>query len=149
MVGSIYQVLEQFFSRKSTNTFPVKYAPKSVTEALKGAITPPIPTTEGFRGKLTFDYEKCIGCAMCEKVCPAAAIELYPVMAKEKKSKRIVIHLARCTFCSECVHVCPKDAIGMTEEFMMADFDRNGDSMIIGSQERRDNELTEEEPATS
>ncbi len=149
MVGSIYQVLEQLFSRKSTNTFPVKYTPKSIGAALKGDITGPVPMPHGFRGKLTFDYEKCIGCGMCEKVCPAAAVELYPVMAGEKKSKRIVIYLSRCTFCSECVTICPKNAIGMEENFMLADYDKYGDSHVVGAEERRQNELQEEEVTES
>ncbi len=149
MVGSLYQVLEQLFSRKSTNTFPVKYTPKSVTEALKGTITPPIAAPVGLRGKLTFEYDKCIGCGMCERVCPAAAIDLYPVIAGEKKSKRIVIYLSRCTFCSECVNICPKDAIGMTDDFMMADFDKYGDSHVVGVEKRRENELKEEDHESS
>jgi formate hydrogenlyase subunit 6/NADH:ubiquinone oxidoreductase subunit I len=80
---------------------------------------------------------------MCHKVCPANAIELYPVQTGEKQSKRIVIYLARCTFCGECVDACPKDAITMNKNFMLADTDRNGPIQIVGLNEKSKNELPE------
>jgi formate hydrogenlyase subunit 6/NADH:ubiquinone oxidoreductase subunit I len=81
---------------------------------------------------------------MCEKVCPALAIEMYPVMANERKSKRLVIYLSRCTYCSECAEVCPKEAIVMSQEFMTAAFDKYGDSLVMGIAERRIHEIHEE-----
>jgi formate hydrogenlyase subunit 6/NADH:ubiquinone oxidoreductase subunit I len=148
MLGAIYQILEQFVSPKSTNRFPAKYAPDDTAAFLKtGEIIPPVPLPENFRGRPGYSYEKCIGCGMCVKVCPAAVIELYPVMAKEKKSKRIIMRLARCTFCQECVDICPVDALWMEKDFMMADTDRNSDALTIGIVERRANELPPEPSA--
>ena len=144
MLAGVYRIIEQFFSEKSTNVFPSKYKPGSVSRFLeKGIIHGPITVPVDFRGRLHFDYGKCIGCGMCEKVCPARAIEMYPVIEKEKKTKRIVIFLSRCTFCSECVMVCPKDAITMSGDFMMADYEVYGDSMVVGSEERKKNEIAD------
>jgi len=145
MLAGVYKIIEQFFSEKSTNLFPAKHKPASVTGFLaRGSLIAPVPAPADFRGRLAFDYQACIGCAMCEKVCPARAIEMYPVIEKEKRTKRIVIYLARCTFCSECVMVCPRDAITMGGDFMMADYDRNGPSMVVGLEERRRNEVAPE-----
>ncbi len=142
MLGAVYKVIEQFFSNKSTNLFPVKYIPESTGDMLQdGGINPPVPLPEGIRGRLAYDYDTCIGCAMCEKVCPARAIELYPVKAGEKKSKRIVIFLSRCTYCGECVDICPKNCITMEKFVFMAGYDKYGDEMIIGSAERVKNEI--------
>ena len=145
MFASVYKIVEQLFSRKSTNGFPTMYKPASVSKFLqKGQIHPPVTVPDDYRGKLLFDYDKCIGCAMCEKVCPAKAIELYPVIEKEKKTKKIVIFLSRCTYCSECVKVCPRDAITMNKEFMTADYDKYSCDAVIGCAERKANEIEEE-----
>jgi len=145
MFSSIYQVMENFFLKKATNIFPVKHTPRSIIKVLeKGNIHGPVPVPQGFRGKPLFDYEKCIGCGMCEKVCPARAIEMYPVVANERKSKRVVIYLARCTYCSECAEVCPKEAIVMSQDFMTADYDKYADSLVVGIGERRLHEVHEE-----
>ncbi len=144
MIGTVYKVIEQLFSKKATNPFPEKYIPESVIETLaKGNINPPIPSPEGLRGRLAYDYETCIGCGMCEKVCPANAIELYPVQAGEKKSKRIVMYLSRCTYCAECVDICPKNCISMEKFVFMAGYNKYGDDMIIGSTKRHENEISD------
>jgi len=149
MFASVFKVIEQFFSKKKTNIFPIKHTPRSITELFaSGKIHSPIEVPDGFRGELEFSYDTCIGCAMCHKVCPANAIELYPVQAGEKKSKRIVIYLSRCTFCGECVDICPKDAIVMNKNFMMADADRNGAGQVVGLKNRADKEIIEADEAT-
>jgi len=55
---------------------------------------------------LNVDLEACIGCKMCEKVCPFAAIIVEP---KTKKAKV----LEGCTLCGTCVGVCPVDALSI------------------------------------
>ncbi|HPB83413.1 MAG TPA: 4Fe-4S binding protein [Spirochaetota bacterium] len=148
MIAGVYKFFEQFFSPKATNIFPVKRVPSSIKNLLAGGdIYPPIAVHDGFRGKLHYDYTSCIGCAMCEKVCPAKAIEMYPVVENEKKSKRIVIYLSRCTYCSECVNICPKNCLSMGKEFMLAGFDKYGPAMVVGSAERREHEVKEDSGA--
>ena len=52
------------------------------------------------------DLEKCIGCGICSKVCPAATIE----MANAKAN----ILLDGCRGCAACEQRCPVYAIKMT-----------------------------------
>lgn len=47
--------------------------------------------------------ENCIGCKLCEKVCPTEAI-----IVLDKKAE---IDTALCLQCTSCVQVCPKDTI--------------------------------------
>jgi len=124
-------LFSQLFTRPVTNRFPVKYMPKSVLGLLakvqegKAKIHPPLPVPEKFRGKLTYDREKCIGCQLCIRVCPAQVIKFKP------EEKKIRIHVARCTFCSQCVDACPVDALAMSQEFLLADYDRFSEGLIV------------------
>lgn len=52
------------------------------------------------------NYEKCIGCAMCQKDCPAFNIEI--------KNKKAFIKSQACIMCGHCVAVCPKNAISIS-----------------------------------
>lgn len=118
-------VLRQFFMGTLTRCFPVKRMPDSVTDALKAAaegkitLNPAVPRYGRFRGRLNYDRAKCIGCAMCTKVCPAHAIELDPETAG-KKPRKVLLHGDRCCFCAQCNDVCPVSALSMTTDFAFA-----------------------------
>ena len=71
---------------------------------------------EGIRAKVFWEIEKCVGCALCVRICPASAIEL---IGKGRKAE-IRYLLGRCIFCGECVDICPTETIYTTEEFELA-----------------------------
>ena len=74
-----------------------------------------------FRGKLVFDPAKCIGCKLCMRDCPAAAIEIVKVGEKKFEAH---IDIAKCIACGQCVDSCPKDALRLTGEFELAQLAR-------------------------
>jgi NADH-quinone oxidoreductase subunit I len=65
--------------------------------------------------------EACIGCKMCEKICPSDIITVVPGGRKESPvtgKKRgycddFILDLNACIVCELCVQVCPEDAILM------------------------------------
>jgi formate hydrogenlyase subunit 6/NADH:ubiquinone oxidoreductase subunit I len=125
MLAMQIELFRQLFRKTFTNRFPAKHIPKSVSEFLKKSesgelkINPPVPTPPGFRGKINYYREKCIGCRLCTRVCPSEAVVFV------EKEKKIRYHLFRCTFCGECVKVCPVKALEFTSEFLLADYKKD------------------------
>ncbi|HID25091.1 MAG TPA: 4Fe-4S dicluster domain-containing protein [Thermoplasmata archaeon] len=126
----IPELMKQLFKKPFTNLFPAKYAPSSPSkfvEAVKKGevkINPPVETPSGFRGKITYDRDKCIGCQLCTKVCPTDAIEFIP-------EKKIRIYVNRCTFCAQCTEICPVQCLHMSNEFLLANTDRFSEELIV------------------
>ena len=124
-------VLKQLFQKPATNKFPAKYAPASAIQFLdkvtKGELKMilPIPVPPAFRGKVAFYRDKCNGCQLCLRICPTRAIEF---LSEEKKVK---VFISGWGFCSQCVEICPVDALAMTDEFLLSNFDKYAGELVI------------------
>jgi formate hydrogenlyase subunit 6/NADH:ubiquinone oxidoreductase subunit I len=75
-----------------------------------------VEVPEGYRGRHVFYPEKCISCGLCERDCPAKAIELIEVSGKRMPH----FYLDRCIFCYQCEEGCPRNAIKLSENFEMS-----------------------------
>ena len=99
-------------------------------------ITVHYPTTQRqypsrYRGLLALTYDKetgeenCIGCRLCEYVCPPAVIKVEMLKAEKRNfAKTFTLELYACEFCELCVQVCPADAIVMMKSFDLSTSDR-------------------------
>jgi NADH-quinone oxidoreductase subunit I len=99
-------------------------------------VTVHYPTTERkypdrYRGLLALVYEKdtgeeaCIGCRLCEYVCPPAVIKVEMLKSEKRNyAKSFTLELYACEFCELCVQVCPTDAIVMMKSFDLSTTDR-------------------------
>ena len=92
-------------------------------------VTRPYP--DRFRGVLALTYdpetgeENCIGCRLCEYICPPQVIKVEMLKAEKRNyAKSFFLELYACEFCELCVQVCPTDAIIMMKTFDLAVYDR-------------------------
>ena len=69
-----------------------------------------------FRGKL--EVKGCIGCGVCQKVCPSGAIKIEKDSSGKVSS--YVFDMNKCIFCGNCKYYCPISVIKMTKEFELA-----------------------------
>ena len=85
-----------------------------------------------FRGKLAFNPASCIGCKICERDCPSAAINIRKVGDKKFECD---VDLARCIYCGQCVDSCPKKSLATTEYFELAQLTRGKLKFVYKGQE--------------
>ena len=91
-----------FFARHVTVEYPEEKTPQSFR----------------FRGlhaqrRYPNGEERCIGCKLCEAVCPALAIHIESEERADgtRRTTRYDIDLTKCIYCGFCEEACPVDAI--------------------------------------
>jgi len=98
-----------------------------------------------FRGKLSFNPGSCIGCKICERDCPSAAINIRKIADKKFECD---VDLARCIYCGQCVDSCPKKSLATTENFELASLTREALKFHYQGQEGSTH-VVEEKPAAA
>jgi len=94
--------------------------------------------SERYRGRIHYEFDKCIACEVCVRVCPINLPVVDWVMNKETKKKELrnySIDFGVCIFCGNCVEYCPTNCLSMTEEYELSTFDRhnlNFDNVALG-----------------
>jgi NAD(P)H-quinone oxidoreductase subunit I len=94
--------------------------------------------SERFRGRIHFEFDKCIACEVCVRVCPINLPVVDWEFNKELKKKQLKhysIDFGVCIFCANCVEYCPTNCLSVTEEYELATFDRhelNFDNVAMG-----------------
>jgi NAD(P)H-quinone oxidoreductase subunit I len=94
--------------------------------------------SERFRGRIHFEFDKCISCEVCVRVCPINLPVVdweYNAEIKKKELKHYSIDFGVCIFCGNCVEYCPTNCLSMTEEYDLSTFDRhelNFDNVALG-----------------
>ena len=96
------------FARKVTVQFPEEKTPQS-------------PRFRGLHALRRYPNgeERCIGCKLCEAVCPALAITIETAERGDgtRRTTRYDIDLTKCIFCGFCEESCPVDSIVETRVF--------------------------------
>jgi len=82
----------------------------------------------GFRGALVVDPEKCNGCGLCVRDCPAEGLDL---VKKSQVDFKLIHFPARCAYCGQCEASCRRGAISHTNQLVPPSADPEGYVVVL------------------
>ncbi len=98
----------------------MKFLKVLAKNVLQGPSTDPFPlgetfTPERFRGKVSLDPDKCMGCGICRHVCAAGAINI--TVRSDQSGYDFSVWHNSCCLCGQCRHFCPMKAITLSNDW--------------------------------
>lgn len=80
---------------------------------------------------------KCTGCATCSKACPQGNIEVVTRRAEDNtfEIEKFEVDIGRCKSCGICVEACPFEALFMSRNYELAQYQRR--KLVQGREEVR------------
>lgn len=123
-VGALRTTLRNFFRRANTVRYPQQKRP--IPRQWRGG-------TFALTIDPKTDEENCIGCRLCEYICPSQIISVT-LRKGEKRENGVgatycdtfTLDYQACMQCELCIQVCPTDAIVMTRFMHDCPYDRDG-----------------------
>ena len=102
LIAGMALTLRYMFRKKVTINYPFE----------KGPLSPRFRGEHALR-RYPNGEERCIGCKLCEAICPALAItiEVEPRADGSRRTTRFDIDMIKCIYCGLCEEACPVDAI--------------------------------------
>ncbi len=81
----------------------------------------PLSPAPEFRGRVTVDTEKCVGCGGCADVCASRCIRITDLDATTRVIRR---YLDRCLHCGRCEDACAYGAVSLVADWELGTADR-------------------------
>ncbi len=112
-----FEVFKMLFKKNITLSYPEeKYLRKN-----------------NFKGRVFLNCDQqdnitCIGCQLCQKVCPVKdliKIEKHRDSEGKIKITKFEIDISRCIFCGNCQDNCPVKCIELGSSYELSTFDKN------------------------
>ena len=104
LYGKLLLLLDKVEQKVKTLFSPIKL-PKDPAKVT----TYPVPDNN--EAIYVIDKDKCVGCGMCAKQCPASAIERTDYIAPNHKLASFEIDQTKCVKCGACMAQCRPKAI--------------------------------------
>ena len=107
-IKGLLMAIKEMFKKSKTLNYPFE----------KGPISPRMRGEHALR-RYPNGEERCIGCKLCEAVCPALAISIDTEMRDDgtRRTTKYDIDLFKCVYCGFCEEACPVDAVVETKIF--------------------------------
>ena len=81
----------------------------------------PLAPEPAFRGRVTVETERCVGCGGCAEVCPARCVRIADPGPERRVLRR---ELDRCLLCGRCAEACAYDAVHLVADWETGTPDR-------------------------
>ncbi len=91
----------------------------------------PLVLPQGFRGAIVIDADKCTGCGLCVRDCPAQGLKL---VKKSKDEFKLIHYPSRCAYCGQCSASCRRGAISHSNQLAGATTDLDETVVVLKEQ---------------